>query len=58
MLAANFMNIKLLIELTSAKVVSMIKGKSVQELRELFNIENDFDPEEEAEIMNETRWAY
>ena len=58
MLAANFMNIKSLIELTSAKVVSMIKGKSVQELRELFNIENDFDPEEEAEIMNETRWAY
>ena len=56
-LAANFMDIKSLLELTTAKVASLIKGKSIQETRKFFNIENDFTPEEEAQIMDENRWA-
>ena len=51
------MDIKPLLELSCAKVASMIKGKSVQEVRSLFNIENDFTPEEEAQIMEENKWA-
>ena len=47
-LAANYLDIKSLLELTCAWVASMIKGKSVQDVRNLFNIENDFTPEEEA----------
>ena len=56
-LAANYLDIKPLLELSCAKVASMIKGKSVQEVRNLFNIENDFTPEEEAQIMEENKWA-
>ena len=47
-LAANFMDIKSLLELTTAKVASLIKGKTIVETRKFFNIENDFTPEEEA----------
>ena len=47
-LAANFMDIKSLLELTTAKVASLIKGKTIPETRKFFNIENDFTPEEEA----------
>jgi len=47
-MAANYLDIKPLLELSCAKVASLIKGKSVQEIRQFFNIENDFTPEEEA----------
>ena len=56
-LAANYLDIKPLLELTCAKVATMIKGKSVHEVRKLFNIENDFTPEEEAQILEENKWA-
>ena len=56
-LAANFMDIKSLLELTTAKVASLIKGKTIPETRKFFNIENDFTPDEEAQIMDENRWA-
>ena len=56
-LAANFMDIKSLLELSCAKVASMIKGMTIVETRKFFNIENDFSPEEEAQIMDENKWA-
>ena len=56
-MAANFMDIKPLLELACAKVASLIKGKTVPEIRQFFNIENDFTPEEEAQIIDENRWA-
>ena len=56
-LAANFMDIKSLLELSTAKVASLIKGKTIPEIRKFFNIENDFTPDEEAQIMDENRWA-
>jgi hypothetical protein len=31
----------------------MIKGKTPEEIRKLFNIQNDFSPEEEAQIRKE-----
>lgn len=35
----------------------MIKGKTPEEIRKLFNIVNDFTPEEEAQIKKENvRW--
>ena len=52
-LAANFMDIKMLLDLACAKVASMIKGKSPEEIRKTFNIKNDFTPEEEAAIREE-----
>ena len=49
-MAANYLDIKSLLELSCAKVASLIKNKTVQEIRTFFNIENDFTPEEEAQI--------
>ena len=56
-MASNYLDIKPLLELACAKVASLIKNKSVQEIRQFFNIENDFTPEEEAQIMEENKWA-
>lgn len=56
-LAANYMDIKALLELSCAKVATVIKNKSVPEIRKYFSIENDFTPEEEAQIMEENKWA-
>ncbi|CAI5744557.1 unnamed protein product [Peronospora destructor] len=46
-----------LLDLACAKVASMIKGKTPQEIREAFNIVNDFTPEEEAQIREENKWC-
>ncbi len=56
-LAANYMDIKPLMELASSKVASIIKGKSPEEIRKVFNIQNDFTPEEEAQIREENQWC-
>ena len=57
MLAANFLDIKSLLDLCSAKLASWITSKSVEEIREFFGIENDYTPEEEAKIKEENMWA-
>lgn len=56
-MAANFLNIKDLLDLTCACVASMLKGKSPEQIRALFNIENDFTPEEEQKITEENHWC-
>lgn len=56
-LAANYMDIKPLLDLTCAKVASMIKGKTPEEIRKRFNIQNDFTPEEEEAVRAENKWA-
>jgi S-phase kinase-associated protein 1 len=56
-LAANYFDIKHLLELVSAKFASMMKGKTPEQIRTTFNIENDFTPEEEAKIKEENKWA-
>lgn len=35
----------------------MIKGKKVAEIRTMFNIKNDFTPEEEAQVREGNKWA-
>eukprot|EP00450_Noctiluca_scintillans_P005353 CAMPEP_0194490252 /NCGR_PEP_ID=MMETSP0253-20130528/9534_1 /TAXON_ID=2966 /ORGANISM="Noctiluca scintillans" /LENGTH=214 /DNA_ID=CAMNT_0039330861 /DNA_START=33 /DNA_END=674 /DNA_ORIENTATION=+ len=56
-LAANYLDIKSLLDLSCAKVASMIKGKTTEEIRKQFNIVNDFTPEEEAQVREENRWC-
>jgi len=56
-LAANYMDIKPLLDLTCATVASMIKGKTPEEIRKAFNITNDFSPEEEAQVREENKWC-
>ena len=57
LMASNYMNIRELLTLTCAKVASMIKGKNPTQIRTLFNIENDFSPEEERKIREENKWC-
>jgi S-phase kinase-associated protein 1 len=56
-LAANYMDIRPLLDLCCAKVASMIRGKTVEQIRAEFNIVNDFTPEEEARIREENKWC-
>ncbi|KAH8950448.1 hypothetical protein BDL97_10G085800 [Sphagnum fallax] len=57
-LAANYLNIKNLLDLTCQTVADMIKGKTPEEIRKTFNIKNDFTPEEEDEVRRENQWAF
>ena len=54
-LAANYLNIKSLLDLTCQTVADMIKGKTPEEIRKTFNIKNDFTPEEEEEVRRENQ---
>ncbi|XWS40208.1 hypothetical protein CRYUN_Cryun18bG0120800 [Craigia yunnanensis] len=57
-LAANYLNIKSLLDLICQTVADMIKGKRPDDIRKTFNIKNDFTPEEEEEVRREYQWAY
>ncbi|ODV63185.1 SCF ubiquitin ligase subunit SKP1 [Ascoidea rubescens DSM 1968] len=56
-LAANYLNIQPLLDAGCKVVAEMIKGKGVVEIRNTFNIVNDFSPEEEEAIRKENEWA-
>ena len=56
-LAANYMDISVLLDLGCRTVANMIKGKTAEEIRKTFNIQNDFTPEEEDQIRRENEWA-
>ena len=55
MLAANYLNIKPLLHLTCAKIGTLLKGKTPDQLRQVLGIRNDFTPAEEEEIRREHR---
>ncbi|PQQ13954.1 SKP1-like protein 1B [Prunus yedoensis var. nudiflora] len=57
-LAANYLNIKSLLDLTCQTMADMISGKTPEVIRETFNIKNDFTPKEEEEIRKENQWAF
>lgn len=56
--AADHLNIKGLLDLTCQTVADMITNKTPEEIRNTFDIENDFTPEEEEEIRREDQWAF
>lgn len=56
-LAANYLNIKPLLNAGCKCVAELIRGKSPEQIRKTFNIVNDFTPEEEAAIRRENEWA-
>lgn len=56
-LAANYLDIKGLLNLTCKTVANMIRDKSPEDIRQMFNIKNDFTPEEEELIRKENQWC-
>ncbi|KAL5100631.1 hypothetical protein RYX36_004958 [Vicia faba] len=57
-LAANYLNIRSLLDLLAGALADHIKNKSVEFVREFFNVENDYEPEEEAKLREENQWAF
>ncbi|KAL2459988.1 SKP1-like protein 1B [Abeliophyllum distichum] len=58
MKAANYLNIKSLLELICQTLADVIKDMTVNEIRQTFKIENDFTQREEEEVQKENAWAY
>ncbi|XP_055816817.1 SKP1-like protein 11 [Solanum dulcamara] len=56
--AANFLHISGLMSLLCQTIADKIKNKSVNAVRQIFNITSDYTPEEEAEVRAEHEWAH
>ena len=56
-LASNKLGLRSMLDLACAQVAAMIKGKTPEEIRQTFNIVNDFTPEEEAQVQAENQWV-
>ncbi|XP_068146687.1 S-phase kinase-associated protein 1 [Drosophila tropicalis] len=56
-LAANYLSIRGLLDLTCKTVANMIRGKNPQEIRDTFAIFNDFSPAEEEQVRKENEWC-
>ncbi|KAE8730372.1 SKP1-like protein 1B [Hibiscus syriacus] len=57
-MAANFLNIKELLDLMCKTVADMMRGKTTERIRKTFHIKNDYTPEEEEEVRRENSWAF
>lgn len=56
--AANFLDIKTLLDTACQAVADRIKGKSPEEIRMVFGLENTYTPEEEAKVRQANAWAF
>lgn len=54
--ACNFLGLHVLLDLCCAKVTSMSRGKTAQQIRATFGIENDLTKEEEDRFNEELAW--
>lgn len=55
--AANYMEIKPLLDLTCLKVTFELTGKNAEEIRDILNLP-ELTPEEEARAREEQRWIF
>jgi len=55
-LAANYLDIKGLLDVGCKTVANMIKGKTPEEIRKMFNIKDDLTEEEKEQIRKENEW--
>lgn len=55
-LAANYLDISLLLDLGCEIIANRLKGKSSEGMREILQVTSDFSPEEEEKIRKEHEW--
>jgi len=56
--AADYLGMAGLVDVTCRKLADMMKGKTPVQIREMFNIKNDYTPEQEEEVRRENAWAF
>lgn len=56
-LAANYLDVKGLLDVTSKTVAKMMKGKTPEEIRKTFNIKNDVSAAEVEQVRKESEWS-
>lgn len=58
LVASNYLDCKTLLDAGCEAFAKHLVGKSVEELREILGVTNDFTPEEEEAIRKENAWAF
>eukprot|EP00998_Keelungia_sp_KM082_P008431 NODE_4619_length_766_cov_49.774648_g4596_i0.p1 GENE.NODE_4619_length_766_cov_49.774648_g4596_i0~~NODE_4619_length_766_cov_49.774648_g4596_i0.p1 ORF type:complete len:205 (-),score=38.65 NODE_4619_length_766_cov_49.774648_g4596_i0:152-706(-) len=56
LMAANFLGIEPLRDLCCAAIANMLRGKTPEQIMEVFNVTEPFTPEEEAQVDEEFPW--
>jgi S-phase kinase-associated protein 1 len=56
--AANYSDIKSLLDISCMTTADNIKDKTAEEIHKIFNIENDYTLEEEEKVRRENSWAF
>ncbi|KAL6882036.1 hypothetical protein ACP4OV_011508 [Aristida adscensionis] len=57
-LGARYLGVESLVILGCKAVAEQMRGKTIEEIRELFQIVNDYTKEEEEEVRRENAWAF
>ena len=55
-LAANFLDLKPMLDITCKAVAEMIKGKTPDEIKAVFGVEGDFTSEEKQQVLCDNPW--
>jgi len=56
-LGANFLDVPQLLEMGCQVIAELMKEKNSDEVRELFSLEDDLNPQEKEQIREENEWA-
>ena len=55
-LAANFLDLKPMLDVTCKAVAEMIKGKTPEDIKKIFGVEGDFTQEEKTQVLLDNPW--
>lgn len=55
--ACNYLDLRPLLEICCKTIANMIKGKSVEQVRDILGLVSDYTPEEEEQLKKENAWA-